>query len=388
MSEKLKHLSQNEIENLIKEYYAGESIAALISRYNIDVLPSQLVKAFPPKILPQVCGYCGGQVVEAYSSKSSRYANPVFCIRCDHKLQGYCNCNGCRQIAHQAAIEQAEQEAAKKQIVAARFAEILEANRPDAVDYDTLTFEQKVYLGAVLRAGISEDYSLLLPFEKMHSSVAPTDSFTNEIIHSLTKEAPILLISPVSHFSSYGQKGDGNFYYHPDKVTWELNLYKDGMNKVPLMDLIMNPSIMEASSDDKFRMWQKNALEEVLQDLTYSVEALLKTDSPAGEKTKTVFSALLRDYSTSQIYGIIYNSINQALRYKAETNIPNKRAANSVVGNAQSYGERALANGWVINKRSRKRELPISAISNFFFGKVLGIGDKGFTEKPTLEMCS
>lgn len=117
MTDKLSHLTDNEVNQLIEEYYAGIRIAGLISKYNIDVLPGQLVKTFPLKKLDTVCIHCGSIMVQEYLSKSAHYDAAATCLNCGHNESGRCNCPKCREAAKQAIEEEkARQEALRQQM--------------------------------------------------------------------------------------------------------------------------------------------------------------------------------------------------------------------------------------------------------------------------------
>lgn len=75
----------------------------------------------------------------------------------------------------------------------------------------------------------------------------------------------------------------------------------------------------------------------------------------AGEKTYKTFEIILEDFSVSQIYGIIWKAVEQA-----------------------------KIKGWDLKGYSRIKDLPQSALSLFFFNRVLSIGDMGFTLPPTI----
>lgn len=51
------------------------------------------------------------------------------------------------------------------------------------------------------------------------------------------------------------------------------------------------------------------------------------------------------------------------------------------MGNAQSFADRARLNNWNLQKYGRG-ECPESALSKFFFERVLKIGYDGFNSKP------
>lgn len=59
-------------------------------------------------------------------------------------------------------------------------------------------------------------------------------------------------------------------------------------------------------------------------------------------------------------------------------------AANTTISACERYAERAKINGWDLKGYRRIKDLPQSALSLFFFNRVLEIGDMGFTIPPTI----
>lgn len=47
MSEKLSHLSEEKIQELIIRYYEKEKVSDLIAEYNLNLRPNELVRNFP-----------------------------------------------------------------------------------------------------------------------------------------------------------------------------------------------------------------------------------------------------------------------------------------------------------------------------------------------------
>ncbi|MCD8262643.1 MAG: hypothetical protein LUD15_15185 [Bacteroides sp.] len=93
---------------------------------------------------------------------------------------------------------------------------------------------------------------------------------------------------------------------------------------------------------------------------------------------------LLNDYSVSQVYNIIYRSINSVLRFRAEKEFTEVYTSNMVIGGMQRFGEKARKEGWELQKYTRLKECPQSALSKFFFEKILPIGDREFNEVSRL----
>jgi hypothetical protein len=131
-----------------------------------------------------------------------------------------------------------------------------------------------------------------------------------------------------------------------------------------------------------FDMWKKVALHECLEYLLYQMDKVGYSFNP-GDKTIRVFDHLLEHFSVSQIYGIIYRSVaNSTQRYQARE-ITKIHAQNSVIASCESYGQRAIAQGWKLTNFSRIRDLPETYISLVLFTSIMKIAELGFSEKPT-----
>lgn len=70
------------------------------------------------------------------------------------------------------------------------------------------------------------------------------------------------------------------------------------------------------------------------------------------------------------------------MRFRVEKGASTKHAVNSIIGNAQSYGEKARINNWNILKSYRNNNCLESALSKFFFERIIKIGYEGFSEVP------
>lgn len=373
------HLSTNELESLISRYYNKEKVADLIKEYKLDVLQSNLVKHFPRETSEIICKYCKINLSRNRNSRDYSWNRSEFiCPQCQHSENQSCNCKNCREI-EKARLDKEKEE--KQEIVN----QILNSNTTQKVKFEELDFYKKIYLGALLREGISEDYNFIKPIELFINPIAPTYEFQSEITNELINN-DLIVINPNTDPNSINivDFDKGYFRYNPLKVIWSLNIESDNVNKVQLVEHFILPSDLQAEDyENAFLLWKKIALFECIDYFKVSIRNILRLDDYAiGEKTASVFTTLLNDFSVSQIYGIIYKSVNEALRYQAESNINKKHAANSIIGKALSYGERAKLNKWDISKYSRIKDCPESALSKFFFEKVLKIGYNGFNVKP------
>ena len=378
MSSKLNHLSQEQIDELIERYYANEKIADLIKSFNISIQPSQLVKEFPPRVDDKQCVYCNINFVSHYQSRTygDSLSQPK-CPNCGHSDSGACHCLNCRKYA--VLIKQQKLEN-KREYLAAHFRN----QEVPSVEFSDLSFEEQVYLGAFLRAGMSEDFNYINSIDSFFAPLAPTDDMQKEVLTLLSKNKACIVISPDSDAECfpYLEVGGDDFSYYQHKVKWKLNVTHEGLTKVPLVEKIINP-LEEYNSSELLAMWKKIALQECFDYLLYEIKNILGVDQPIGEKTNAVFSDILNHFSVSEIYGIVYKSTTNALRFKVEQGTYAKHAANSIVGSAHSYADKAVAGSWVLPKFSRKH-VQQSAISKFFFERILKVGSDGFYKKPEI----
>lgn len=382
MNDKLSHLSEKEIQELIERYYNKEKVSDLISEYNIKLRPSQLVNNFPPEVLETKCIYCDINLIKSRVSRDyqSWKTIPKYCPNCGHEDGSFCSCKNCKAIEwHQKDRERQEKQ---------DFIDIwLNHEGKEKVELSELSFTDRVYLGALLREGISEDYNYIKSIENFISPLTPTYEFRSEIIDRLNEiNAIVIHQSTDSEFIEIVDYEDGNYRYYPYKVKWALNVKSNDLNKVPLIESIINPSDLEEDSfEEAFLLWKKIALYESIEYFEHSVNNILGIDYKIGDKTRTVLNDLTNDYSVSQIYGMLYKSTNNALRFQAENGVSMKHASNTIVGNAQSYGERARINNWDLQKYNRIKNCPQSALSRFFFERIIKIGFDGFNEIPDLK---
>jgi hypothetical protein len=260
----------------------------------------------------------------------------------------------------------------------------LQIDESARVELDTLPFKERVYLGALLREGISEDFNVIFPLPTFANPLAPTNDYASNITNVLYKRKAIR-VHPDSDFSAFTNVDPdaGTADYNRFKVKWTLNIRHKTLNKVPLVDAIINPQL-EAEPEELYLLWKEIALHECLEYLLHSIQEIMQVEYRVGEKTITIMSDLLTSFSVSQIYGLIYRSTNNALRFQREKRVSMAQAANSIVGSALNYGERAKVEGWDMRKFGREKACPESALSKFFFERVLKIGYNGFNETPKI----
>lgn len=383
MNEKFSHLTEEQIQELIERYYEKEKVSDLISEYKLSLRPNQLVRNFPPEVLETECLHCKANLIKPRVSRDYQYWKTIFeyCPNCGHEEGGSCTCKSCK------AFEKYEQDKIRQH--KQDFIDIwLNYEDEEKVELNNLTLTDIIYLGALLREGISEDYNYINPIESFINPLTPTDEFQSELIDRLI-DIGVIVVHPSTdlEFIEIVDYDNGNYRYYPYKVKWALHIKNEDLSIVPLVESIMNPPDLKSEDfDEAFLLWKKIALYESIEYFEHSVNNILGIYYNIGEKTRTILNDLTNDYSVAQIYGILYKATNNALRFQAERGVSTKHASNTIIGNAQSFGERAKVNNWDLQKYNRIKDCPQSALSRFFFERIIKIGFDGFNEIPNVKM--
>lgn len=377
MYKDLKHLSDVEIETLMQRYYNGESVTKIIKEYQLSVRTAELYKLFPPEVCEsEVCEYCEEYLIRDRQSKTAsswmRTNSDMYCPICGHRPFAHrCRCDNC--IKEELAMREFQERQIKN----------VYSREREPVDFEDISFEQKVYLGALCRALCKENLFEIKPYSGSNRVLAPTNELCSQLYRSLSYDE-IIAVSPSSPLEAF-VVDDEDFpnRYYTYKVTYYLNLLFPP-NKQDLFTEILDPSYYSAEYEDEaLDLWRKIAVSECLEYLDYQLHKV-GFDFAPGDKTYKMFEILLNDFSVSQIYGIIWKAVADASKLYLEKGISKKHAANSVIGACERYAERAKMNGWTLTEYSRIRDLPQSELSSFFFNRVLGIGDMGFKVPPTI----
>lgn len=377
MGQELSHLTEKEIQDIMLRYYNGESASKLIKEFNISTYASNLHKVFPPEIFENyTCDFCGSFLVINRPSKSMKdcpkYEKDLYCPICKHRpYYSGCRCQHCIEQEQNLKIE-------RQKII-----EGIYSKPRTSIDFGNLTFESKVFLGALCRALLKENLYEVSPYDESEVSLAPTADLQDKLYSTLIHNH-VLTVSPSSPVESFDVSNEDfpNVFY-TYKVTYNLNLLFSP-NKQDTFTEILKPSYYSSDyAEEAYALWKEIAISECIEYLQFQLNKV-GFDFSAGEKTYKTFDIILDDFSVSQIYGIIWKAIADASKLYLEKGISKRHAANTVIGACERYAERAKLNGWDLTQYNRIKDIPQSVLSIFFFNRVLGIGEKGFRTPPTI----
>ncbi|WP_340027975.1 hypothetical protein MHB71_25470 [Paenibacillus sp. FSL H7-0940] len=368
----LSHLNEKQIQRLITRYYEGEKTTLLINEYEINARPNELYKLFPPQQEKTICFYCQVPLITVWQSRSSYLKTASKCPNCGHQDKVDCNCNNC---AKRRSLTKLQQEQEKRDKINQYYK--LDRQKPKLLG--EISLRDQVYLAALLRAGVDENLSIILPVDSYLDQLSPTLDLTKEIVLSLANKN-IICVHPKSPISAFKDDSDFPNVYYVYKVYYYVNVDA-------AIESLMNPTPSSFKQDTEFcyAIWRGISLEEIKQYLLYRLE---KVGFPftIGEKTTAVLDDLLNHFSTGQVQSLIYRAVGDATRYFQENKITKQHAANIVISSLQRMGERSVSSNWTINSFKRNYDLPQTAISQVTFDRILGIGRDGFELCPNMDL--
>ncbi|CAA6817099.1 MAG: Unknown protein [uncultured Sulfurovum sp.] len=381
--DKLVHLTENEIEDLIKRYYDGEKNEVLIDEYNIDIRSALLVKTFPPKVhLDRLCPFCNITMFSYRESKSSFSKETIFCKECKHELNSsYCPCIRCKgnrlEKERLAKEEKRTLENREREVILDEY----RRDKEDSIDISELDIQMKLYLSSLLRASLSEDLKDIKPLSNSSLKLTPITSdntYERKIIPFLMKKR-LIVLSPNTALDSVTIEENKIVRYIPVDGTYRLNISKDEVDIKPeLLLYFEDEDIEEINKELLLTLWLEIGLYECLEYLYVQLDEYRLPSEHIGEKTISAIKEVLNHFSISQVFYFIYKAVKDSAAYYQKEGISKKHAVNLIAGNISRTMERAIAQNWDISKYGRDYNYPQSIVSEIFFDRVLKIGNRGF----------
>ncbi|MCD8262644.1 MAG: hypothetical protein LUD15_15190 [Bacteroides sp.] len=260
-----------------EDYCAGKmTVKDLLKKYALPSSLSSLWRYLPDRVSEDKCPYCNVPLLQPHYSRQLSERKPVYCPECSHQLIEKCRCAGCYAIKQ----EEIRREQSQKREI---YKKIVKVSALEKVDFNTLEFKEKVYLGAFLREGISEDCSFVFPVENFDNVLAPTLAATEGILDCIVGTGaiwyhPDVNLDAVDDLDPV--KND--FTYYPVKMKWEINLV--GEDRVALVNSIIDPSF-EVTPWEAYGLWKEIAMHEAIEYLCYSMANVLKVNCLVGKNT-------------------------------------------------------------------------------------------------------
>ena len=273
-----------------------------------------------------------------------------------------------------------EDEASKKR---RRVREMFDTTKTRAVDPRSMSLEDAVNLVALVRLNGSEDYEVIKPLNTASVSLSAIKENNRGIVSAL-QDKRLIVISDLTDPDTISFEDDEVMYY-PSLVTYAVSGPTREIRRRTIEELegvFRTGDWPEQWYEEQVEVWKTIIIDEAIAYLKVSLEAH-KFPAAPGEKTQSIFAGLSENYSLGQLYNIIWRAAKDTAAYYVREGITEQHATNVVVTKLQTYGERALAEGWKLTNYRRDFRCPEPMVSQVFFNAVLKIGGQGFDRKPT-----
>lgn len=385
----VKHLSEEQIEQLYQRYLAGEKTSDLIAEYKIPVAVRSLLTVLPPLLDKQLkCPYCNLPMwAKRYAKGTPASLRPAFkCVRCEHRSvpvgqyrrHSHCTCTACYQVRQQEVAAQAERDREQ----------LLKRYSPGGppVAYASLGFVQKLALLALLE-GFKPGNDSIAPLEgaNRNESLAPSAATAEELLKNLY-EAGVLRVDADSDIQAFDPGADYRIRRFC-AVRSLPNVALDAGMRCPCDELYgalyqeLSGVVPANWKSELYALMFSLAREESLSYIRVLAEEVDLVFS-AASRGEAVIAQLLQDFAVSEIYYFAKLAVKNAAHFFATGNSKGRtHASNTIPGYILSTAQHALAEGW---RRPSYRDSRVtkSALHRLLYDVVLKDSSAGFAKSP------
>jgi hypothetical protein len=355
----MAHLSWDEIEQVQQAYMANElKVGQILKQFNLlDITPSAIKSRIPALIDKDIaCPICN---VFAHRKIEDRYGclSLPFCPTCGEQLMNYFSPEERMRTLKREKENQSRQQTSVSKDgipkVAVKLSEEI---------FNTLTFEQKVFVGCWVKSSANEELTTVDMLDVICKKICPTNSWYEALLVEVTQAGLI----PNEWIV---------------KILFEL--------ETNFAQYLFNPKDRLGGTEEEIlEFWNKMAYYECIDYYTYRMNDV-RFSVKVGEKTEVVFKKLLQDYSTSQIWSLIFKEVQNSCEFFTRGEANRIHAGNTVIGNIERRADRYRLSGYTIYPYNRSLKYAVqSEMSHYFFDTLLGIGDAGFKQRPSPEFIS
>lgn len=294
--------------------------------------------------------------------------------------QGNILCDVCRALAQQER-QQAQQQLAKKRREAVT--QVFPVRREEPLEIGNLSLFQAVALHPLFSDPAVEDAGLTTP-----TSIWPKErrwapdglqwDYERRLLHA---DRRLIAVHPDSHQDAFvweGDAPDGSFYL--GQVSYYLLGSEEELRtRSPQLLHELNQTFREGPWPAKWHgqwrdLWDELSLSyaSMYLDMKLGEHHL---EMKQGDGTRAALADALATFTLGQVFNFIYRAAKDSAAYFQRGGVNKRQAANSTVGRISASVDRARANEWEIKSFGRPWNLPLSAIGETFFGKVMWQAD-------------
>ncbi|WP_018606536.1 hypothetical protein [Uliginosibacterium gangwonense] len=375
----LEHLDAKVLQGLIDRYYAGENVVALLKEFDVTCRPGDLWRHFPPDEAGRDCPMCSEPLIVPRLSRTGmrgKMTSPARCSACLHVETPRCTCATC-SAARRLAVQEKERQDRE---AIANFCTCRWSYAPLKITPDQLSAEAAIALLSLVRCGGWLDDSSVGAIRNSVISFAPQDAEIQRQLLDVLLEYCLVAPLPNSPAGTFVTTGDDQGW-QMESAHWAM-LFPDPPGFIRQLEcLVASSSWPEAWLADCHLVWKRLAAAECWEFCKYSVQ---KRDlpMPGAIALYALIENLLRDFSVSQCYQLIWASAADATDYRARKRISVHHAANFLIGACQRRADRSRTEHWLIKGFHRNFQHGRSQVSHVLHEVFLRHGEIGFYTSP------
>lgn len=352
----------------------------------VSILLADVCQAYDDKFLCSICGK-PAKIFLTRSDFVDFYRAPA---RRHHlsKAQRVPICDACRRLQ-----EEEERLSTKRQehVENELKLEILRGfqDKYPQVSLSDLTLEQALFLDAYARAGLTENFTLLLSINTifgMKRKLAPMGMYSREIVNTLF-DADLLEIHPKNPPDVLTDVTSiDNYAVFTESANWLFPISTQNPSSPASLFLEIEQAFKggawpELWCKQSLPLWRRVAVWECVEYMDYVMDQHSLPFSP-DDTTADILQTLLTHFSTGQMNNFIWRAVQNAAAYYMRSGGSKRQAADTVTRNIRNMAGRAKTEGWEVKTFWRNLHCEQSIISQVLFDVVLKIGEAGFTSVP------
>jgi hypothetical protein len=141
--------------------------------------------------------------------------------------------------------------------------------------------------------------------------------------------------------------------------------------------------------EEGYELWKEIVLHESIEYLRVQLEKsglIYQSQEIINDKTLLELSTVTENFSTTQMFKIIWAVANSAAAYKQK--YKKNLSVEAITDNIVKYAKKAIDNQWEMEGYARAYNSPQTTISSILFNQVLSIKEKGFLTKASIDYLS
>lgn len=373
----LSHLTSTQIHSLINRYYCGEKVATLIAEYGIKCSIGELYQQFPPEDVGRSCPVCAAPLIKPRTSRSSstwKNRGGICCSSCAHQERDGCLCPSCSKKR----ANEVDDLLRRKRIAITNFCTANWSYEITEIEPEHFSSETAVALLSLIRSGGWLNDSTINAIGQSQVSFVPMENTFKQYLVKTLIDNGLIAPSPESPLTAFNFTHGEELNWELDDVYWTLRL-PEAPEFIEKLEILTASDIWpEGWKEGVNTLWKMLAIAECWEYCAYAVKQR-KLPMPGRTALIALLDNLLREYSVSQCYQLIWNAAGRAVDYMVRENIRPQHAANALIGNCQRYADRARAEGWAVKGFRRNFDLPRSQLSYVLHDAFFRHSEFGFT---------